>query len=205
VKRRARRALLCLWLVVVVLAATAGTPAQAADVEAGRQKTEPCKTCHGPDGNASIPGTPSLAGQPTIFTHWQLIKYRDGRRKDPQMSPPAATLSDNDMADLAAYYATQRPKPRPAATDPAKVAIGRRLADQHHCTSCHRPGLTGHEQVPRLVGQDFAYLVKLLRGFKAQTAGDLDGTMSTAAQPLTEEDIENIAHSIADLASAPPR
>ena len=204
-KRRARRPPFRLWLVVVVLAATAGTPAQAADVEAGRQKTEPCKTCHGPDGNASIPGTPSLAGQPTIFTHWQLIKYRDGRRKDPQMSPPAATLSDNDMADLAAYYATQRPKPRPAATDPAKVAIGRRLADQHHCTSCHRPGLTGHEQVPRLVGQDFAYLVKLLRGFKAQTAGDLDGTMSTAAQPLTEEDIENIAHYIADLASAPPR
>jgi len=47
-----------------------------------------------------------------FFTHWQLIKFRDGRRKDPQMSPFAANLSDDDMADLAAHYAAQRPQPR---------------------------------------------------------------------------------------------
>jgi cytochrome c553 len=181
----------------------AGAPARAADPEAGRQKSEPCKTCHGADGNATIPGTPSIAGQPTFFTHWQLIKYRDGRRKDPQMSPFAANLSDTDMADLAAYYAAQRPLPRPAVTEPSKVAAGRQLAEQHHCVSCHRPGLTGHEQVPRLAGQDLAYLVKLLRGFKAQTAGDLDGTMTTAAQPLSETDIENLAHFMATLPPAP--
>lgn len=115
------------------------------------------------------------------------------------MSPFAANLSDADMADLAAYYATQRPEPRPAATDPAKVAVGRRLADHYHCTSCHRPGLIGQQQVPRLAGQDFTYLLKLLRGFKAQTASDLDGTMTMAAQPLTEADIENLAHFIASL------
>ncbi len=182
---------------------TAGAPAQAADPEAGRQKSEPCKTCHGADGNATIPGTPSIAGQPTFFTHWQLIKYRDGRRKDPQMSPFAANLSDTDMADLAAYYAAQRPLPRPAVTEPPKVAAGRQLAEQHHCVSCHRLGLTGHEQVPRLAGQDLAYLVKLLRGFKAQTAGDLDGTMTTAAQPLSETDIENLAHFMVTLPPAP--
>ena len=107
------------------------------------------------------------------------------------------------MADLAVYYAAQRPLPRPAATDPAKVAVGRQLAEQHHCVSCHRPGLTGHEQVPRLAGQDLAYLVKLLRGFKAQTAGDLDGTMTTAAQPLSEADIDNLAHYMATLPPAP--
>jgi len=182
---------------------TAGAPARAADPEAGRQKSEPCKTCHGADGNATIPGTPSIAGQPTFFTHWQLIKYRDGRRKDPQMSPFAANLSDTDMADLAAYYAAQRPLPRPAVTEPPKVAAGRQLAEQHHCVSCHRLGLTGHEQVPRLAGQDLAYLVKLLRGFKAQTAGDLDGTMTTAAQPLSETDIENLAHFMVTLPPAP--
>ena len=115
------------------------------------------------------------------------------------MSPIAVNLSDADMADLAAYYAAQRPQRRPAATDPAKVAVGRRLADDHHCTSCHRPGLIGQQQVPRLAGQDFAYLLKLLRGFKAQTAGDLDGTMTMAVQPLSEEDIENLAHYIANL------
>ena len=175
----------------------------AADLEAGRRKAEPCKSCHGPDGNATIPGTPSIAGQPTFFTHWQLIKYRDGRRKDPQMSPFAASLSDADMADLAAYYAAQRPLPRPATTDRVKVAAGRELARQHLCVSCHRPGLTGHEQVPRLAGQDLTYLVKMLRAFKAQTAGDLDGTMTTAAQPLSEEDIENLAHFMATLPPSP--
>jgi len=113
------------------------------------------------------------------------------------MSPFAANLSDDDMADLAAHYAAQRPQPRPAATDAAKVSAGRQLAEQHHCVSCHRPGLTGHEQVPRLAGQDLAYLVKILRAFKAQTAGDLDGTMTTAVQPLGEADIENLAHYMA--------
>ena len=119
------------------------------------------------------------------------------------MSPFAANLSDDDMADLAAYYATQRPQSRPAAADPVKVAAGRQLAEQHHCVSCHRPGLIGHEQVPRLAGQDFTYLVKLLRGFKAQTAGDLDGTMTTAAQPLSEADIEKLVHYMATLPPMP--
>ena len=123
------------------------------------------------------------------------------------MTPFAASLSDTDMADLAAFYAAQRPLSRPAVTEPAKVEAGRQLATQHHCVSCHRPGLTGHEQIPRLAGQDRAYLVKLLRGFKAQTAGDLDGTMTTAAQPLSEADIENLGHFMATLppVPAPPR
>ena len=76
--------------------------------------------------------TPSLAGQPVFFTHWQLIKYRDGRRKDPLMSPFAQSLSDTDMADLAAYYEAQRPRQRPAKIDGAKVAAGRELAALHH-------------------------------------------------------------------------
>ena len=87
-------------------------------IEAGRTKSKVCAACHGIDGNAKIPGTPSLAGQPTMFTHWQLIKYRDGRRKDPQMSPFAAKLSDEDMEDLAAFYAAQKPTQRPATLDP---------------------------------------------------------------------------------------
>jgi len=177
----------------------AGAPAWAADPEAGRQESEPCKTCHGADGNATIPGTPSIAGQPVFFTHWQLIKFRDGRRKDPQMSPAAANLTDTDMADLAAYYATQRPLPRPAVTDPAKVEAGQRLAAQHHCVSCHRPGLVGYQQIPRLAGQDLAFLVSILRRFKTQTAGDLDGTMTTAVQPLNEADIDSLAHYMASL------
>jgi cytochrome c553 len=185
-------------LTAAVIAAAQGV-APAADLEAGRRKAEPCAVCHGPEGNATMPGMPSLAGQPAFFTHWQLIKFRDGRRKDPQMSPVAENLSDADMADLAAYFQAQRPRSRPATTDPARVAAGQQLANLHHCTSCHRPGLTGQQQVPRLAGQDFDYLLRLLRGFKDKTASDLDGTMTIATQPLGDEDIVNIVHFIASV------
>ena len=188
---------------LVALLAALEAPAQAADVEAGRRKAEPCATCHGLEGNATTPGMPSLAGQPVFFTHWQLIKFRDGRRKDAQMSPFAKDLTDTDMADLAAYYATQTPRPRPATTDPDKVAEGKRLATLHHCASCHRPDLTGQQQVPRLAGQDYDYLLRLLRGFKNKTASDLDGTMTMAAQPLRDEDIVSLVHFLANLGSTP--
>jgi len=173
--------------------------APAADLEAGRRKAQVCAGCHGSDGNATIPGTPSLAGQPVYFTHWQLIKYRDGRRKDPQMSPLAEKLDDADMADLAAFYAAQPPRARPASPDAARVAAGRRLAETHHCTSCHRPGLTGQQQAARLAGQDFDYLLRLLRGFKAKTAADLDGTMTVAAQPLQDDEIVSLVHFLVSL------
>ena len=191
----------CLGALVSLLPAleAAGGAAHAADLEAGRRKAEMCAVCHGQDGNATIPGTPSLAGQPAFFTHWQLIKYKDGRRKDPQMTPFALTLSDTDMADLAAYYQAQPARRRPAATDSVKVAEGRRLADLHHCTSCHKPGLIGQEQAARLAGQDFDYLLRLLRGFKAKTASDLDGTMTTATQPLGDAEIVSLVHYISTL------
>ena len=180
-----------------LLLAVAAAPG--ADLEAGRRKAQVCAACHGPDGNATIPGTPSLAGQPVFFTHWQLIKYRDGRRKDAQMSPLAEKLDDADMADLAAFYAAQPARARPATTDAARVAAGQRLAEQHHCTSCHRPGLTGQQQAARLAGQDFAYLLRLLRAFKARTASDLDGTMTVATQPLQDDEIVSLVHFLASL------
>ena len=188
---------------LVAFLAAIEAPAPAADVEAGRRKAEACASCHGPDGNATISGMPSLAGQPVFFTHWQLIKFRDGRRKDAQMSPAAKDLTDTDMADLAAYYSKQTARQRPATTDPDKVAEGKRLATVHHCASCHRPDLTGQQQVPRLAGQDYEYLLRLLRGFKAKTASDLDGTMTMAAQPLRDEEIVSLVHFLASLGSTP--
>ena len=172
-------------------------------MEAGRRKAEPCAACHGPDGNATIPGTPSLAGQPVYFTHWQLIKYRDGRRTDEQMSPFAKNLTDEDMGDLAAFYAGQKPRARGNAVDPARVAAGRSLVDTYHCASCHTPTLTGQQMAALLAGQDLTYLLRLLRGFRARTAADLDGTMTMAAQPLSAEDVENLAHYIAAMNPAP--
>jgi cytochrome c553 len=115
------------------------------------------------------------------------------------MAPFAANLSDADMADLAAYYAAQRPRSRPAAVEAARVAAGKEAAARHHCTSCHRPDLSGQQQVPRLAGQDLEYLRRLLRGFKDRTASDLDGTMTMAAQPLTVEEVEALAQFLASL------
>jgi cytochrome c553 len=194
---------LLISVALVVLGALAAAPAQAADLDTGRRLAEACARCHGADGNATLPGTPSLAGQPAWFTHWALIKFRDGRRKDPLMSPFAAGLSDADMADLVAYYAAQPPRARPQVVDAAKAAAGQRLAVSNQCTSCHRGDLSGQHQVPRLAGQDLEYLRRMLRAYRAGTAGDLEGLMTIAAQPLSDADIEDLAHYLASLAPAP--
>jgi cytochrome c553 len=73
------------------------------------------------------------------------------------------------------------------------------FAATHHCTSCHRPGLVGQEQAARLAGQDFDDLLRLLRALKARTASDLDGTMTVATRPLTDDDFVSLAHFIATL------
>jgi cytochrome c553 len=180
--------------ITVLLVLAAAAPAAAADVDEGRRKAERCGACHGADGNATAPGIPSLAGMPAFYTHWQLIMYRDGRRRDPQMTPFVQDLTDTDLGDLAAYYATQRPRSRPPAADPSRVAAGRPLAANYHCISCHGPALRGQQQVPQLAGQDFDYLLKRLRGYKAKTTSDLDGMMTMVAQSLSDEDIENLVH-----------
>lgn len=118
------------------------------------------------------------------------------------MSPFAANLSDVDMADLSAFYAAQQPRPRAQAVDTAKVAAGRELAFGNNCTSCHKPDLTGQNQVPSVAGQDLEYLLKQLRAYKAQTAGDLEGLMTQAAQPLSDADIERLAHFLAGFDGA---
>ena len=146
------------------------------------------------------PGTPSIAAMPAFYTHWQLIMFRDGRRRDPQMTPFVQHLTDEDLGDLAAYYEAQKATRRPAAVDASKAAAGRSLAERHHCTSCHSPTLMGQQQVPRLAGQDFDYLLRRLRGYRAKTTSDLDGMMTMVSQSLSEEDIQNLVHFIAGLA-----
>jgi cytochrome c553 len=180
--------------------------ARGADVAAGQRKAQACAACHGPDGNATQPAMPSLAGQPIFYTHWQLMLFRDGRRKDPQMSPFAASLTDADMTDLAAYYAGQTPRRRPSAGGGADaLASGRQLAEVHHCASCHSPDLAGPRYTPHLGGQSYDYLVKQLREFRARTRGELDGaTMTSAVQTLRDQDIEILARYFADLPPAAP-
>ena len=142
---------------------------------------------------------PSLAGQPAQFISLQLFLFREGNRKDPQMSPVTSSLSNADMNELAAYFSRQQPAVPSHRTAAENAAAGRRLAEQHHCVQCHGPALRGLQHIPRLAGQQFAYLRSQLRGFKTATRFDMDGQMSSAAQPLSDADIEILADYLAGL------
>ena len=176
--------------------------AAGADIEAGRQKAQACVACHGPSGNSNNPIMPSLAGQPAQFISTELFQFREGNRKDPQMTPVAANLTNTDMNDLAAYFSAQKPEPSTHKTDPANAAAAPKLAQQFNCVQCHGPALLGLQHIPRLAGQQYEYLKTQLRGFKAQTRADLDGNMTSAAQALTDNDIDVLVDYIAGLGAS---
>ncbi len=98
---RARVAVACTCAGIMVAAA----PAAAGDVKAGAQKARQCQTCHGLDGQAKLPQAPNLAGQSETYLVKVLRDYRHGARQDPMMSLVSRNLRDDDIADLAAYYA----------------------------------------------------------------------------------------------------
>jgi cytochrome c553 len=99
---------------LAVIATVGGS--NAGDIKAGRQKALQCQTCHGLDGEAKLPEAPNLAGQTEVYLIKSLQDYRAGARKNDMMSIVAADLKDQDIADLAAYYAaipfTVGPPPR---------------------------------------------------------------------------------------------
>lgn len=174
-------------------------PAAGADIEAGRQKAEVCFACHGPAGNSINPVMPSLTGQPAQFIATELFQFREGNRQNPLMTPLALNLSNADMNDLAAYFAAQPPAPSAHRTDPANLVTAPKLAQQFNCVQCHGPALLGQQHIPRLAGQQYEYLKTQLHGFKAQTRADIDGNMTLAAQPLTDQDIDVLVDYIAGL------
>ena len=142
---------------------------------------------------------PSLAGQPAQFISMQLYLFREGNRKDPEMSPEASKLSNADMNELAAYFSRQKPAAPSHQTAPENAAAGQRLAEQHYCVQCHGPALLGLQHIPRLAGQPFTYLKTQLLDFKARTRADFDGNMTSAAQLLSDRDIEILADYLSGL------
>jgi cytochrome c553 len=176
------------------------TPSFAApDAALGEQKSQVCIACHGPAGNPTDPEIPSLAAQPPTYVFYQLIQFREERRKDSRMSPFAAKLTDADMKDIGEYFSRQKPAPLEVKADAAKAAAGKSVADRFHCGSCHTPSYGGQNHIARLAGQSYTYLVKELRGFKTGARPDIDGSMASAAQPLTDDDIQNVSHYLATL------
>lgn len=89
---------------MAALLALIATDVRAADATEGRKKAARCVACHGMDGNAKMPNVPHIAGESELYLSKQLKAFRGGERKDPQMTLMAKNLSDEDIADLAAYF-----------------------------------------------------------------------------------------------------
>jgi cytochrome c553 len=89
----------------VAIAIAASPAAAAGDAKAGRQKALQCQTCHGLDGQAKLPEAPNLAGQNEVYLVKALKDYRSGTRRNDMMSVVTKALSDQDIDNLAAYYA----------------------------------------------------------------------------------------------------
>ena len=173
--------------------------ARTQDIEAGRTKSQACAACHGADGNAVAPLTPSLAGQTWRYLYIQLRDFKEGRRSNPVMSPMAAPLSRQDMIDISNYFAAQTLKPSTFKADDAKVKLGKAKADETLCTMCHLGGFAGQNEIPRVAGQQYDYIVQQLRDFKTRKRTNDAGNMTSVAQTLSDADIENLGHYLTSL------
>ncbi len=174
-------------------------PEAYADVAAGKRKAEPCAACHGTDGNSVVGQFPILAGQTARYIYLQLKDFKEGRRSEPSMRPFLAKLSSKDMLDLAEYFAAQKPRAIAFRPDAARVARGRKKADEVLCTMCHLGGMRGQNEIPRVAGQHPEYVIKQLKAFKARTRTNDAGNMTSVAQTITEQDIVDLAHYMAGL------
>ena len=140
-----------------------------ADPAAGKRAASACAGCHGFDGNSLNPWMPNLAGQPMEYLIKAIKDYRDGRRREDLMQEPVSRLSDRHIADIAAYYAHQRPT-TPLAEDLAGDAYdplgeGARIAAS--CDGCHgKDGNSLKRGVPSLTGLHEKYLVSAIQAYQ---------------------------------------
>jgi cytochrome c553 len=191
---------LALASAVLAVAIVCGSAAHAADIAAGKEKAELCVGCHGDGGISQMENIPSLAAQPDLFIQWQLVFFRAGTRKNEQMQPIVEQLTNEDIRNLGAYYASlPPPKPR-ADDDPDLSRKGAQAAAGRRCAACHTDSYAGTKAVARVAGQRKDYLVKALRDYKSGVrAGGAMAAMADIAFPLSEEEIEALAHYLAHL------
>jgi cytochrome c553 len=193
----------------VALAGAADSRAQEGSIEAGQAKAATCAACHGPDGNSVTPEWPSLAGQHPDYTVNQLQAYRNGERQDPGMVGFASSLSEQDMWDIAAFYAAQTLTPKGAAPD--LVTRGQEIyrggvPDRGipACIACHGPGGNGNYPAayPRIGGQHSTYMLNTMREYAAGTRRsdtEYNQMMRNVAELLLEDELRAVTSYVQGL------
>ncbi len=173
----------------------------------GKVKSAACQACHGADGNSANPLWPKLAGQSAGYIVKQLSDFKDGKRKDPIMSGMAASLSKQDMEDIAAYFSNQKTSAGVATADTAALKVGERLyrgGDAQFgipaCMSCHGPA--GHgipPRFPRVSGQHAPYTQKQLLAFKSGDRTNDGNIMTRIAFGMSAAQINAVSQYIEGL------
>lgn len=195
-------------LSVCMLLAASATNAFAGDAAAGKAKSGLCAGCHGADGNSAIPTFPSLAGQHGSYIAKQLADFKLGKeRSDATMAGMVAALSEQDMKDLGAYFASQNAKGLTA--DPEQVELGKQIYKGGNtksgvpaCMACHSPNGMGNEaaKFPRLSGQHATYTEKALKDFRSGArANDAGQMMRNIAAKMTDAEIKAVSEYVAGL------
>jgi len=177
--------------------------------EAGKTKAVRCGACHGPDGNSVNPQWPSIAGQHAPYIVKQLEAFQNGERTNILMTSQAMTLTDQDINDIAVYYAAQLTAAK-AVADPGLVEKGQALyrgGDKESgaaaCLTCHGPSGRGNPAAayPLLRGQHATYTAATLRAYATGTRKS-DGVtrmMRDIAKRLSEDDIVAVASYVQGL------
>jgi cytochrome c553 len=195
-------------LALVAIVGWSGSALAAGSAEAGQAKSAACMACHGMDGNSANPEWPSIAGQHETYIVKQLKHFKAGERQNVLMTPMAAMLSEQDMEDLAAYYAAQALRPT-GETEPSKLKLGERLyragaTDKGlpACAAGHGPsgaGVSGAGYAA-IGGQHATYAALQLRAYKTGArATDPNQMMRDVAAKLSEEEIDAVASYIQGL------
>jgi cytochrome c553 len=198
------------WILLLLLGALVGdlAAAQTGSVEAGQAKSMICGSCHGADGNSVTPEWPSIAGQHASYIVRQLEAYRAGEREDVGMQQYASMLSEQDMYDLATYYAAQTPRPNGA--DSELVGLGEDIyrgglpgRSIPACMACHGPRGLGNPLAayPRVSAQHATYTFNTLRDYSAGERRS-DGepqTMRNVSELLQENEMRAVASYIQGL------
>jgi cytochrome c553 len=183
---------------ITITALVLASVAFPAGAETVQERAATCFACHGEHGQSETENTPSLGGQQAPYALIQLFMFREKLRSFEPMNEMAKAFTDDDLRTFSDFIATL-PKPTPPADpgDPARMARAQALVQQHRCNTCHNTDFSGKDNVPRLANQREDYLAKTMREYKDNSRHGYDATMAEVLQPVTTDQIADLAYFLA--------